>query len=140
MVYEMKLNERPFEKISAGEKTVELRLYDDKRRRLNPGDYIVFNHMTDDTKHIAVKIRALYRYESFEDLFSDIDPYKCGNDKETTPKEAAECMRKYYSKERERILGVLGIKIEKADLEKVRKLQEEHERDVFEHYFPDGMK
>ena len=38
MVHEMKLHESPFKKIKSGKKTVELRLYDDKRRKINIGD------------------------------------------------------------------------------------------------------
>ena len=34
MVHNMKLNESPFEKIKAGTKTIELRLYDEKRRKI----------------------------------------------------------------------------------------------------------
>ncbi len=35
MIFEMNLNASPYEKIASGEKTVELRLFDAKRRRLN---------------------------------------------------------------------------------------------------------
>ena len=41
MVYEMKLNSKPFGMIRSGRKTVELRLFDEKRRKLNPGDHII---------------------------------------------------------------------------------------------------
>ena len=39
----MKLNKEPFEKIKSGEKTIELRLYDEKRRKIKAGDTICFN-------------------------------------------------------------------------------------------------
>lgn len=42
MVYEMKLKAEPFEKIVSGGETVEFRLFDEKRRRLNLGDEIIF--------------------------------------------------------------------------------------------------
>ena len=39
---EMKLDKEPFEKIKSGEKTIELSLYDEKRRKIREGDIIVF--------------------------------------------------------------------------------------------------
>jgi len=34
MIYEMRLHNEPFQKIKSGTKTVELRLYDEKRRQI----------------------------------------------------------------------------------------------------------
>lgn len=42
MTHEMRLNTQPFKKIKEGEKTIELRLYDEKRRGISAGDIIVF--------------------------------------------------------------------------------------------------
>ena len=42
MVYKMKLNESPFERIKNGTKTVEFRLYDKKRQQIKIGDKIEF--------------------------------------------------------------------------------------------------
>jgi ASC-1-like (ASCH) protein len=70
----MKLKNEPFRKIQSGEKTVELRLYDYKRRRLAISDEIIFNNLENDGEELAVRVKALYRYGSFEDLFSEISP------------------------------------------------------------------
>ncbi len=35
MIYEMNLNASPFEKIAFGSKTIELRIFDEKRRRID---------------------------------------------------------------------------------------------------------
>ncbi len=40
MVHEMKLDREPFEKMKSGSKTVELRIFDDKRRCLEIDDGI----------------------------------------------------------------------------------------------------
>lgn len=40
MIHKMKLNESPFDKIKNGTKTVEFRLYDDKRKQIKVGDNI----------------------------------------------------------------------------------------------------
>lgn len=140
MVFEMNLNPDPFEKISSGKKTVELRLYDRKRSSLNIGDYILFSNTSDPDSRIAARIKALYRYGSFLDLFSEIPPDKCGYADGTSPEEAVSLIRKYYSEKREHTYGVVGIKIALVDLESVLSKQEQLKREEFERLFPDGMK
>ena len=41
----MKLQESPFERIKSGTKTVEFRLYDEKRSKINIGDQIEFSKL-----------------------------------------------------------------------------------------------
>ena len=136
----MKLNPSPFGKISSGKKSVELRLYDDKRRKINIGDRIIFSNTDVPEQKIAVKVTALHRYATFEDLFRNIPPEKCGNDVIETPEDAAARMKKYYSDEQIKWYGVLGIEIELDDLDFVQRRIEEHKEAEFEHWFPDGMK
>lgn len=140
MVYMMKLKNDPFRKIQSGEKTVELRLYDYKRRRLDISDEIIFTNLDNDGEELAVRVKALYRYGSFEEFFSEISPEQCGFRKEETIEEAASEMLKYYSDEQINIFGVLGIKIELVPLEDAVKHHEEIRQAEFDHWFPDGMK
>ena len=42
MIHQMSLRPHPFEKIKLGEKTIELRLYDEKRKEIKVGDTIEF--------------------------------------------------------------------------------------------------
>ena len=42
-MHEMNLQEAPFRMIKNKTKTIELRLYDEKRRKIKPGDTIEFN-------------------------------------------------------------------------------------------------
>lgn len=140
MVYEMKLNAAPFEKIRDGRKTVELRLFDGKRRRLEIGDDIIFTRLPDEQERIAVKIKALLRFASFEELFEIISPETCGNDAGTSKEEAALGMRKYYSEEKEKQYGVVGIGVSVIDLEDALARQEQIREAEFERLFPDGMK
>ena len=140
MVYYMKLNQEPFRKIAEGSKTVELRLFDVKRRGLDIGDDIIFYNLSDESEKLAVRVKALYRYGSFEELFSEISPERCGNPKGMSIKEAAEGMKKYYTEEQIQLYGVLGIKIEVINLEEALKRKEEIYMAQLERYFPDGMK
>ena len=47
MLHKMKLNESPFERIKNGTKTIEFRLYDEKRQKINIGDTIIFMVLLD---------------------------------------------------------------------------------------------
>lgn len=140
MVFEMKLSKIPFELIRNGRKTVELRLYDDKRKQLNINDLIIFTSLSDEVEKIAVRIKALYRYASFEELFSEIEPVKCGYEADISIEEAVVGMRKYYSEENEKQYGVLGIKVECTSLEDALLVQKRIQEAEFERLFPDGMK
>ena len=46
-IHQMKLNNKPFNMIKNGRKNIELRLYDEKRRKLNIGDEIIFRNLKD---------------------------------------------------------------------------------------------
>ena len=112
----MNLQNDPFEKIVAGEKTIELRLFDKKRSKLNIGDRIIFTNCTNTKEKAVVVIRALYRYSSFIVLFSEIPPEKCGYETGVKADLAALEMRKYYSEDQEQRYGVIGIKVEVIEL------------------------
>ena len=47
MIHKMKLNKNPFERIKNGTKTVEFRLYDEKRQQIKIGDKIEFSKLPD---------------------------------------------------------------------------------------------
>ena len=48
MLHEMTLFPRPYASIASGQKTIELRLYDEKRQSIHIGDQIRFTN-TEDT-------------------------------------------------------------------------------------------
>ena len=107
MIHEMKLNESPFERIKNGTKTIEFRLYDEKRRKVKIGDKIEFSKLPDLQEKILVEVLDIYRDETFENLFKKI--YK-DTDKEEI-KRKTKSMYEIYSKEKEKEYGVVGIKI-----------------------------
>lgn len=112
VTHQMKLAKNPFEKIKNGQKIIESRLYDEKRKQINIGDRIEFLCNDNQVESITTKIRALYRYQSFNDLFSDFPlKYFGGSSKESLIKE----VRKFYPVDEEQQYGVVGIKL---DLEK----------------------
>ena len=108
MLHKMKLQEDPFERIKNGTKTVEFRLYDEKRRTIQIGDEIEFSKLPELQEKLLVKVIDLYKEESFEKLFKKVF---VGEDKEKII-EKAKSMNRFYTQEQEKEYGVVGIKIE----------------------------
>lgn len=105
----MRLHKEPFELIKNCSKTIELRLYDEKRQMINIGDTITFENRSGGDK-IQVKVIALYIYPSFEELYKHFDKISIGykEDEEADPKD----MELYYSSEDQSKYGVVGIEME----------------------------
>lgn len=129
MLHKMKLNESPFERIKNGTKTIEFRLYDEKRQQIKVGDKIEFSKLPDLQEKLLVDVIELYRANTFENLFR-----KLYTD-ENKIKSKSISMYKYYSLEKEKEYGVLGIKIKinvdslKNNIEKFVPYNEQEEVD-----------
>ena len=105
MLHQMKLKEEPFDRIKSGNKTVEFRLYDEKRQQIKIGDQIEFSKMPELNEKLLVDVIDLYIDSSFESLFN-----KLFSDKEEIKRKTAS-MFQFYSHEQEQEYGVVGIKI-----------------------------
>ncbi len=105
MLHKMKLNESPFERIKNGKKTIEFRLYDEKRQQIKIGDKIEFSKLPDLQEKLLVDVVELYRENTFENLFR-----KLYTDEDEINRKTIS-MHQYYSSEKEKEYGVLGIKI-----------------------------
>ena len=114
MIHKMKLNESPFDRIKNGTKTVEFRLYDDKRKQIKVGDKIEFSKLPDLQEKLTVEVLELYQDKTFENLFKQL--YK---EDEDEIKRKTQSMYEIYSPEKEKQYGVLGIRI-KIDIEKLK--------------------
>lgn len=111
MLHKMKLNNSPFLMIKSGEKTIELRLNDDKRRLVKIGDEIEFSNTDDNNQKLLTKVTALHRFENFEKLYESLPLLKCGYTKDDISSAKPEDMEYYYSKQEQKIFGVLGIEL-----------------------------
>ena len=72
MLHKMKLNQEPFEKIKNGTKTIEFRLYDEKRQKVKIGDKIEFSKLPDLKEKLLVDVIDLYKEKTFKNLFQKI--------------------------------------------------------------------
>ena len=113
MEHKMKLKDKPFNSIKNGTKTVELRLYDEKRRLLKENDTIEFTNMiTGET--LLVKVLELCIYDNFEELFKYFDKVSMGFDENEEVDH--KIMEEYYSIEEQEKYSVVGIRIKKQHI------------------------
>lgn len=111
MEHTMKLTSNPFERIAKGEKIIEVRLFDEKRKKINIGDSITFFELPNLQNSIKTEVIGLSRFKDFRTLFSVLGKDFFGHSSNITLDEQISQMREYYSEEDEINFGVLGIHI-----------------------------
>lgn len=109
MIHHMKLNEQPFIHIASGQKTIELRLNDEKRQKIQIGDTIIFSLSTSPLSQIQVKVTNLHLFKNFEELYISLPLERCGYLPQEIPGASAKDMEEYYSLDEQHKYGVLGI-------------------------------
>lgn len=107
----MNLKPSPFKMIREGKKTIELRLYDEKRKVISIGDIITFINTENPNDTISARVVDLFVFHSFEELYKNLPLIECGYTKENINTASPCDMEKYYSKEKQQLYGVVGIKI-----------------------------
>ena len=107
-VHYMSLQNDPFEKIKSKSKTIEMRLFDEKRQLLNINDYIIFTNSFNN-EIIKCQIVNLYQFKSFKELYENFDPICLGY--EVLDTVSYHDMEMYYSIENINKYGVLAIEV-----------------------------
>ena len=104
----MRLQHAPFLSIKSGRKTIEMRLYDEKRSLIKVGDRVAFTDVETGEK-LVCEVVALHRYESFEVLYSHHGKVAIGyeENEEANPAD----MLAYYAQKEVEKYGVVGIEI-----------------------------
>ena len=106
----MNLHAAPFEKIKSGEKTIELRVYDEKRQQIKVGDNIVFtNNATGE--ELTKTVKMLHLFDSFEALYNALPLLKCGYTTDDIDTAKPSDMGQYYSLDKQKKYGVVGIEL-----------------------------
>lgn len=113
MEHILKLQPKYFDFIDSGTKRIELRLYDEKRQKINVGDTIIFQKEPGLEKTLRVKVIGLLRYNSFEELFNDFDISMLA-DSLMTKEELLTVLEEFYTPKKQKTYGVVGIRIEKV--------------------------
>ena len=110
MTHTMQLQPSPFEMIRNGTKTIELRLFDEKRRKIRIGDTISCAN-TVSKEILTVRVLGLYVFDSFETLYRRLPLLECGYTKEDIDTASPGDMDIYYPKKLQQEYGVVGIRI-----------------------------
>lgn len=108
MTHKMGIWHDSFVKIKEQTKTIEMRLFDEKRSLISTGDTIIFTD-TSNKEKIDCMVINMYRYLSFEEWYQHHSKVSIGYNKDeiANPKE----MFMYYSNEMIEQYGVVAIEI-----------------------------
>ncbi len=112
MKFEMYLNSEPFEMTKSGLKTIELRLNDDKRKKIKINDIIEFTDRENNSRKLLCRVINLYRFKNFEELYAQLPLLKCGYTRSNISEAKPSDMDEYYSQDKISEYGVVGIELE----------------------------
>ncbi len=115
MHHEMSLRPGPFGMIADGRKTWELRLHDEKRRRIAVGDTVTFI-CTEDERTLHVRVIALRPFANFAELYAALPLTACGYTEDNVATASPADMTRYYSPEKQAAHGVLAIGVARIRL------------------------
>ena len=112
MIHVMKLKEQYFDCIKNGKKEYEIRLNDEKRRKIKIGDFIEFQKEPYLDDKIIVMVEDLIYYKNFNELLNNI------NIKFLAPSFVSKEMlsldlERFYPIEKQKKYGVVAIKLRK---------------------------
>lgn len=108
MKHKMNLWNDSFEAIKDGWKTIEMRLNDEKRSKIEIGDEIEFTN-TKNNEVLICEVINIYKYNDFKELYKNHNKISIGYKKDETAN--PDDMLMYYSKDKIDRYGVLGIEI-----------------------------
>ena len=111
MTHTLNLHPQPFAMIEDGRKTIELRLWDEKRSQIKVGDTLVFVHTGDAARTLTARVTALHLFPDFAALYAALPLDRCGYLPEEIATASPADMNVYYSAERQALYGVVGIEI-----------------------------
>lgn len=109
-MHTLNVKDKYYNMLKSGTKVIELRLFDDKRKKIKVGDIIEFTNVSDAKDKFLAKVVKLHQANDFADLCRKIDCCLAGFD---TNDKLIEVLEEFYSLERQKELGVVGIEIQK---------------------------
>lgn len=110
MVHQMGLYGEYFDSIKEEKKMVEVRLNDEKRRKIKIGDTIEFIKVPERNETLRVQVAELRQYDTFKEMYEDI-PFKYFDCEGWTLEEMIVGTYEIYTPEQEKQWGTLAITI-----------------------------
>lgn len=113
----MKLRDKPFKAIKNRSKTIEMRLWDEKRKNISAGDVIEFVHYDNPEDKIYTRVVGVHIYPTFKELYRDYRKEELGYgvDEIASPKD----MEEYYPLSEQQKYCVVGIEVRLIDKDEV---------------------
>ena len=108
VMHTMEIQSPYFEAFRHGEKEIEVRCMDEKRRNIRIGDVIQFQKT--NGAYFKARVCEIIAADSFGELYERVTPEELGFAGKTR-KEFISEMRQIYTLSRERELGVVGIRV-----------------------------
>lgn len=93
-----------------GTKRIELRLNDEKRKKIKLNDIIIFSKEPDLKECFKAKVIGLIHYNTFKELIDDFDNSILA-DTDISKEEILTFLNKIYTQEKQDKYKVLGIRI-----------------------------
>ena len=112
MIHYMNLHPWPFHLIATGVKTIELRLYDEKRKSIRIGDTITFSNTKNTELQLNTIVKEIHVFPTFTELYNTLPLDKCGYLPEELSTAVPKDMEVYYSIEKQKEFSVVGIELE----------------------------
>ncbi|MFG6116703.1 ASCH domain-containing protein [Halobacillus sp. MO56] len=110
MKHTMGLYKTYFDHIKEGKKTVEVRLFDQKRRKIEVGHIIEFIKLPEQNDSLTVEVTKLRNFDTFKQLYETI-PFEDLGGEGWTLDEMLKGTYEIYTPEQEKKWGVLAIKL-----------------------------
>ena len=105
-----------FNAIKDGEKVVEVRLNDEKRRKIKVGDTIEFIKVPDGNDTLLVEVTELRSYDTFQAMYKDI-PFKDFDCEGWSMTKMIDGTYEIYTAEQEKKWGTLAITMKYKDIQ-----------------------
>ncbi len=108
-IHVMHLRSLRFEQIANGTKTIEVRIYDEKRQKLKVGDNIQFINNEFPNKIITKTIKDIIKFPTLTELFQKVSLAEAGYPLGTSIEESTIDTQQYYNQIEEIRFGVVAI-------------------------------
>ncbi len=110
-MHKMNVKEKYYNMLKSGQKTIELRLFDEKRQSIEIGDVIEFTNADNVSDKFLAEVVNLHRTGDFATLCHKISCHQAGFE---TNEELISCLAEFYTPEKQKHFGVLGIEIKRV--------------------------
>ena len=109
--FTMSVRHEYFEMIKSGQKDIELRAYDEKRKKMKSGDRFLLYDAENPDESIICEILNMHVAPNFESLFKNLDIKRSGFQ---NMKELIDTVTKFVSREELQREQVVGIEIKRV--------------------------